>query len=324
MNQKVDWELLLKYLQNTCNENEKKGFVQWLGEDNSHQTFFDVVKLTWIETGNIHDYFMPYMNKNNELSETDHSEDKKSKATFVRLITIIAVIAVVIGVVLYFLYTELATVKTHLVDVKTTAHEKPHEILLADGSKVWLNSNSRLVFPEDFIEKYRLIELYGQAYFEVAYNPSKPFVVKSQQIKVTVLGTSFHISSDTILHSISLQVMNGKVLFESSKDKMVLASNEKAVYSMLTDSIQLELEVDLNVLAWKTGVIYFEEESLDVILCYLSDYYNCELILSNSELSRLKLTATFDNNSLAEVLSEIENNLGLRFLKEGDVYTCYK
>lgn len=325
MNPKVDWDLLLKYLQNTCNEAEKKQFIDWLNEDQSHRTFFDVVKLSWIETGDIHEYKEALkLAENNPKDFILKEENRKSKQAFLRLAIILLIIAAVFGFGLYFLFSKLSKTTTHMVDVRTDQNEKPHEILFSDGSKVFLNAGSRLVFPETFQEKYRDVTLIGEAFFEVTQNKSIPFRVHTCNTLITVIGTSFNVYCDSILQTVSVQVITGKVKFSSKKEELLLADNERAIYNAVTDSLKLALKPDLNIIAWKTGIIIFEDESLDVVLNFLSNYFKCDILLYKPELSRLKLSANYDNLSLAEILNEIELQLGVKFSKSGDVFTCYK
>jgi transmembrane sensor len=182
-------------------------------------------------------------------------------------------------------------------------------IQLSDGSKVWLNAGSRLVFPQKFSGKERKVFLKGEAYFDVAKNKDKPFIVNTDNMNITVLGTEFNmrnIDSENELEvvlvegSISMKVNNAMNLFNK---EIKLKPNQKAVFNK-TDNKTL-VESDINVsyyISWKEGLLEFNKESILNVFKRLSQFYNVRFVTESSvELNR-KISGKLD---LKETLEDV-------------------
>jgi len=135
-----------------------------------------------------------------------------------------------------------------------------YQILLPDGTHVWLNSQSSLRFPTAFRENERRVELTGEGYFEVAKNPSKPFIVMAGDTRVQVLGTHFNINSYAIGESTSTTVLEGKVAVGNGRTQQHVVPGQQLTVFKNKPSI-LSQGVDLaQVVAWKDG--YFCKKSI--------------------------------------------------------------
>lgn len=185
---------------------------------------------------------------------------------------------------------------------------KRSEIVLSDGSKVWLNSGSKLIFPAQFSKDEREVYLQGEAIFEVAHRSNQPFKVKSEHHEIEVLGTVFNVSnySDdaaifTVLQSGSIQinVMEDK-LFKAEKSIKItpgtLATFDKNDRAIQTQSVATE-----PYFSWREGVFIFKNDSLKSIMKKISRYYNVEIIINDEHLAN----ATFSGH--LDVKENIEN-----------------
>lgn len=179
-------------------------------------------------------------------------------------------------------------------------------ITLPDGSKVWLNSLSRLTYSADFNIHKRELLLDGEAYFDVAHNPEKPFLVKSDDITVEALGTAFGIkaySEDALVSSI---LMHGKVRVTTPNGINILEPNERIMYDKnlrITKQSTVTNAVDFT--GWIHNELRFENESLYEIAKNIQRIYNVEIIFASERLKKLRYTGTVDNNSLESVLNII-------------------
>ncbi len=179
-------------------------------------------------------------------------------------------------------------------------------ITLPDGSKVWLNSQSKLTYFADFNIEERALLLDGEAYFEVAHNPEKPFIVNSNDITVEALGTAFGIkaySEDILISSI---LMHGKVKVTTPNGTNILKPNDRIQYdkdSRTTQKSTVTNAVDFT--GWIHNELRFENESLNEIAKNIQRIYNVEIIFATERLKKLRYTGTVDNNSLESVLNII-------------------
>jgi len=187
---------------------------------------------------------------------------------------------------------------------------KKSKLILEDGTTVWLNAGSRFAFPQKFNEKKREVFLDGEAYFEVAKNVQKPFLISTGDIKIEVLGTKFNVSayssdnqSETVLLEGSVNIWDNTKLF---KDKISMIPNQKATYSKTAKEIVLEEEVDPGIYAaWTDGWYQFKNESLEKVFLKLEKYYNIRFKYDQKIISgSLPISGKLDlKDSLEEVMA---------------------
>ena len=199
------------------------------------------------------------------------------------------------------------------------------EVLLSDGSRVHLNQNSKLTYPEKFAGKERTVFFSGEGYFEVTKNEKRSFAVNTiNNGRIEVLGTSFNINDDTTSGKVELTVTSGKVAFyksDKTENKTILIQNEKAV---LKDNKITKAEIeDLNFLSWKTGILVFENNRLEKVVLKLADLYKQPIIIYDQTIKDLKYTSTIDNQTLNEVLDEINLVFNLTHLVKNDTVFIY-
>lgn len=150
---------------------------------------------------------------------------------------------------------------------------KRSSIILADGSKVWINSGSTLRFPASFNSDKRMIEAEGEIYIEVAKESSRPFQVRTGGLTIHVLGTKFNVTSYPDETSKSIVLVEGSVWVETEENKQIrLCPNQKLSINEDQSSID-HVEVD-DYISWKDGLLQFNGEPMQEILRRLSRYYN--------------------------------------------------
>ena len=165
-------------------------------------------------------------------------------------------------------------------------------IELSDGTKIWINSDSKLKYPVEFMGQRRNIELIGAAYFEVAHNSDKPFIVTSGTKRVEVLGTSFNISSYEPDDFIMTTLVEGQVKVENSlneQNSIHLKPNQQSILDKKTGLIESkEVKVDEYV-AWQTGWFRFNDKPISQIMVALARWYDLEVQFENENISNKHL-----------------------------------
>ncbi|WP_159517923.1 FecR family protein [Sunxiuqinia indica] len=190
---------------------------------------------------------------------------------------------------------------------------KRSSILLSDGTVVNLNSGSRLVYPPVFDKKIREVFLEGEAYFEVSKDKTKPFIVRTDEFKVKVLGTKFAVQAfkkqreyNTLLVEGSVSLSSGSNLF--SKEQ-VLKPNQKATLTNSTKDFKItEVEDVQNQIAWIHGYLIFNNEDLESLTKKVSRYYNIDIAVFTTGKTGLfsgKLDLKDDPERVIEGLSTI-------------------
>lgn len=179
-------------------------------------------------------------------------------------------------------------------------------ITLPDGSKVWLNSQSKLTYSQNFNVKERRLQLDGDAFFDVAHNPDKPFIVQSNDISVEALGTAFEVkaySDDNLVTSI---LIRGKIRVTTPNGETILTPNEMVSYNKSTGKLlQSSLIGTKDFTGWMHNQLHFENESLANIAKVIERTYNVKVIFTSENLKNQHYTGTVENNSLENFLNII-------------------
>lgn len=187
-----------------------------------------------------------------------------------------------------------------------TPRSSTYQITLSDGTRVWLNADSKLKYPNYFSEDQRLVELEGEAYFEVS-KMNKPFVVKTLNQEVKVLGTSFNINAYQDANQVKTTLIEGKVnVFNTiSKKSLQLLPGQQAQVSKQGMTVT-EPEI-YDILAWKNGKISFENKSFDEVMNELARWYNLQIVYRGEIPDVTFFGDAYRSNNLEIVLTALQS-----------------
>ena len=184
-----------------------------------------------------------------------------------------------------------------------------YQLILPDGTKVYLNAASTLSYPTAFQDKERLVELNGEAYFEVAKNKLLPFRVKSGQQTVEVLGTHFNVNAYADEGAIRTTLLEGAVKISAGMITQVIKPGQQAILNRNTADKIVITEVNTDkVIAWKNGVFSFENEDLKSVMRQISRWYNVEVIYTGVSSDEKYYGEISKNSKLGEVFEILELN----------------
>lgn len=198
--------------------------------------------------------------------------------------------------------------------VRTTEWGQKLNLSLSDGTQIRLNSGSSIRYPEKFTGDSRVVELDGEAYFEVAQDPLRPFIIKLGEVHTTVLGTSFNINSYSGQDQIAVTVASGKVRVASEHKEVHLGPNEQGQFDRRTQSMT-KIKTDISAfLNWKDGIIQFEDTRLTEVSHTLERWFGVQIEFENGNIGNCHITASYDNVNLEEILeSMVYTKKGLRY-----------
>jgi transmembrane sensor len=324
------FELLRKRQQGRISLQEDQELNQWMeaGEDN--KSMAGTMDQIWSLSENFGDQATPDTEKAlGRLMERIQSEKEntaESTPTPVRhlrrrltWIAVAACLVLAMGLGWQFLNTntpQWASLTTQATESST--------LQLEDGTKVWINENSRLNFPQNIAEADRTLRLYGEAYFEVAPQKDRPFVVELNGAKVEVLGTAFNIRSYPNSATIEVTVSHGKVrvTLAESGESFELTDKMQFIFNRRTRKVENKKDQELWAIAWQTRVLEFDSTPLSEVLPALNRYYDVAIELENPKLNSCNFTLTITDQSVAEVLSALARSFGLQLkeIKSGKEY----
>lgn len=196
------------------------------------------------------------------------------------------------------------------------------ELILADGSKIWLNASSSLKFPSQFDGPDRVVELTGEAFFEVEKNSDKPFKVLIKGAEIDVLGTHFNVKAYDDEPTSRTTLIDGAVRMESGSKRVVLKPGQQAEipYSLTGDAAQIGVTSvnPKSALAWKEGLFQFEDDDLRSIVRTLSRAYNVDVQV-DPNVPEKRFTGNFDRKLGLEKILEQLKSLDIRFKYDGKI-----
>ena len=178
-------------------------------------------------------------------------------------------------------------------------------VVLPDGSKVWLNADSRLFYPSDYGEKSRNIEIEGEAYFEVAKNKELPFRVTSGDIVTEALGTKFIVSAYPDRLEIKSSLVEGSVRISSGNVQKVLTAGQQLVYHKKQSQLRLRAFDVNSELAWKNNQLTFRLMPFCDVISVLEKWYDVEIEFDPDHFKSETLTVRFKEYETLETILQV-------------------
>lgn len=295
-------ELLMKYIKGETTPEEREKVVRWLDEDPEH----------------IHQYHS--LRKLYDISlwspiEESQQEEKQTwtlKPVWIEFLKVAAVILITfLGTKAFFDWKdEPVKMQTVIVPAGQRA-----ELLLTDGTKVWLNSRSKFKFPDRFQKDARNVELDGEGYFEVTHQEDAPFTVHTSKYDVKVLGTEFNVKAYNSKNQFEASLLKGSVeVSNMNKSQVVRLRPDEQVIS---DGSQLIRSVilDKNYFRWKEGLLCLDDESIGGLIDKLELYYDVKIIVQQASLMKYHYSGKF------RISDGVEHVLKVLQLKHKFTYT---
>ncbi len=206
--------------------------------------------------------------------------------------------------------------------LESTQYAETKSVTLPDGSEVRLNNDSRLTYNKSFSDGNRTVDLQGEAFFTVVKNEN-PFVVKTDNASVVVLGTEFNVWARN--EETRITVREGKVSVQSSgteaNDGLVLTANQMAISKQNQTPVLLDSSIDAKAqIGWLEGRILFNETGLQEVVEELGRIYDLKIELLEPNLQLLSISGTFEKKPIEEILEAICLTLDLRYEKQNWKY----
>lgn len=307
------WNIIAKYLANECTESENTKLNNWINEDIENEIEFSEIKNDW-EILNLTNT-MKEINVDNawERLKNRIEEDKdiitiKEKGRTFQLsgyMKYAALFLMLIGI--GFITTKVYNRVSHSNMIEYMAsNNSGNKVILSDGTRVFLNKESKLTYPKQFNTTERKVQLAGEAYFDVEKNPEKPFIIEVKNAEIKVLGTSFNVNTNLPDHQIEVFVETGLVQLtkiNGNEESILISPGDLGIVSR--KSIEKHKNTDENVLAWKTKHLVFKEENLNNVINVLNKVYNSNITCNDQSVLNLRFTSTFKNQDVDSILSVI-------------------
>lgn len=328
MKTQPNWNLLTKYISKDCTDIEKKEFEDWLNATDENMAYFQQMKDALNSYDNSLDKIQYKPNKSKAWdrinSSTEQGTTIDARKIFVWSGRIAAGLIILLGLY-YFLNngTSKTEISEQLAEVINENDIAKKEVL-PDGSVVWLNGDTKIAFPEEFAGSERVVELSGEAYFEVKKNKKKPFIIKTKTTITKVLGTSFNLRAYENENEVKIVVNSGKVAFYDKlrkNKKLTLTKGSAAQYSIENQKLVKLVNKDLNFNSWKTGELKFTSVKLEEVCKTLEKHYKKEINIPSPKVANKLVNAEYKHMKFEEVLESLCFTFDLKHNNDGNIVT---
>ncbi len=334
------------YLLGILSEKEEKDLSDWINtSEQNHQEFKDYVKKNQfykVQSDEINQSWEKFKVKINK------QENKKEIILpfWFKIAAIFVFSFVLGGLAFHFLDAENLfsdSQVAELIEINAPKGSRSY-VKLPDGSKVWLNSDSKLFYSPDFGKKDRIVELQGEAYFDVEKNAAIPFRVNTSKITVNVTGTMFNLKAYPEEKTIETTLDEGEVILKNKdvnnkKDVIILKPKQRAIYNttdnktivLSTESKQTgskvqeeeikpiqPIKIDRNIdtelyTSWKDNKLIFRNEKLFEVFVRLERWYGVKINVKDAEILNYHFNGTIENETITQVMKIIQYTLPIQF-----------
>ncbi len=354
------YNIITRYLDGTASPEEAGLLLGWLKSNKQNMDLFIEMKDLWGKSG--------LLNKNDletELAlqrfknrlESKYRVTNNSRIVYKKLrdIAAILIIAILSGILLYTTLSKRAGILQMNFTETIIPFGQKGQVILSDGTKVSLNSGSKIKYPSNFNRNTREVFLEGEAYFEVSHDKNKPFLVHSGKLTVKVLGTSFNIKSYPNEKRIETTLVTGSIkILETNENRNIevttLKPNEQAIYNTVSGKISIKQfqtdkkEIKLTapqkqfdkkiqseeklipqvetVIMWKEQKLIFVDETLEQMVQKLTRWYGKKVLIESESLKNNKYSGKFIyNETIYQVLEVISLTTNLTYYeKNHEIY----
>ena len=320
-------ELILKYLQGNISLEEQYQLTQWMEHDKENEKTFKRVQAYWM------DYSQDHSQAKKEVEEMvfGQIEKKQPKKKHVQISgKLLLKIAAMLAIVLtssFWVYHFTNAEGESLVIIEPIAYIEKSSLagqkittVLSDGTKVYLNSNSKLIVPERFESDKRRVQLIGEAFFDVTRDESRPFQITTEDFIINVLGTSFNVSAYQG-GSNHVAVKEGIVSVKTDPFKSVELNANQMIRIYEDGNVSELTKVNEEyVFGWINQVLAFHDLPIRQVLDKVALWYGVEVTIEKRALPKKLFTASFKNPTLNELLLNVSKVYGFNYeIKDGIV-----
>lgn len=304
---------LLNFFKGECSPEEKTELFDWIDQSPENMEQYAALRKLW----DLSVLTNKYESSGNILAYSKLRKRmfrQKTRSVWHRIATNLGRVAAV-AVVAIISYHFIVTYVENRIPIKINTVEVPvgsrAKLSLPDGTTVWLNSKSKLTYPEKFDKKSRSVTLSGEGYFDVKTIDSQPFIVETESETVKVLGTQFNICAYHESSRSETTLFTGSVLMkfnDAAGKQLKLKPGQCITYDKLSGETTVrDDDYSHNVSMWMSGYYAFENVKLSLILEKLSNYFGKKIVIKNQKMGDYECTGKFkDNDTLEHILSVVE------------------
>ncbi|TNF43351.1 MAG: DUF4974 domain-containing protein, partial [Bacteroidetes bacterium] len=314
----------------SCTEDELRALGKWL-ENSVEQTEIDELFQSDWENSLAIETRLDFQEVLSRIGETDTKKNKvktmfgQIKTNFQKVAAILLLPLLILSGYLIFNQTQSETVWFQT----CVARGQKSQIILPDGTQVWINSDSEISYPDNYGKKNRSVRLTGEAMFKVAKDAEKPFLVDAGEVRIKVLGTTFNIKSYPGESSVETSLIEGSVELTVQPDgqempvrNFKINPGERLVYNKTKNSVAFGSFDRSEISDWTKNQLVFRNDSFENLVRKAERWYNIDIVYNDKNLDKQRLTVEMHpNEPLARLLEIIELTMNVECVCENDTVT---
>ena len=314
-------ELLDKFYRGSASDKEKGMLKDLIQQKNSKEHFNEYFQQCWHLASNEmskevqENMLADIKGKIDSSSEDNIVERKRSFIIFKKILQYAAAACLVLTITLgaYFWGHSQKDLNNGVITMSTKVGQMA-DFVLSDGTHVYMNSVSKVMYDSSYNKKVRIITLEGEAFFDVAKDKKRPFIVKANGINVQALGTSFNVKAHKDDKTLSVILIKGSVKVNDNKKGEILKPNERLEYNLSSkDFKKTELIPNSEGMLWRGSELALYGESLEEICNDLARTYNCKFIFKSESYKKFTYNGVVKNKSLQNVLDFLCQSASLKY-----------
>lgn len=320
-------ELIVKYLANSTSSTENKRLMEWVKYSEKNKEYFVNYCNTWHTVGLLNmetrynsdaafkKFIQEVHSTNGKIAkEIPFISNNKSKSKkLVYIFSGIAAVFVAVFAVTFIFNTNIEQITV------ANNENKVLELVLKDGSKIYLNKNASITYPQEFSDS-RTVSISGTAYFDIAKDSAHPFIIDAGLANIQVLGTSFEIATNEDSTVVTVNTGRVRVFDYKTNSYIDLTHGEIGVRKKSIAAVSKRVSSDINYFSWKTGLLIFDNSKMSKVAKDIERHYGIDLQFSDSAIEECNLSAKMENLTIEEVMELLEMTFGLTIDKKGLVY----
>jgi len=324
MNEKQLKELFRKYKNQTLTHEEEEALFNLLRDPQHVKRLETLLGKLWRDTAHYENEALTLAGKRRIAAvmakiETPHKQ-RKGKPSFSWAVA--ASILLLIGLGTFYKLHDKPMVKeelVHRVEEVRTGYGEKKRIKMPDGTLVYLNVGSVLRYDETYNKSLRTVELIGEAFFEVAKDETKPFMVRSQQLNTHVLGTSFNVKAFEEDENLFVALVSGSIKVNQGSSSSILKPGEKIIYNKVTaENKVLAISEKDYWGVWRNEILAFNGSSFMEVAAMMEKWYNVKIYFENKALKNRRFTGEFNNLPVNKVLNLLSKGSPFSYRIEKD------
>lgn len=273
----MDKNILYKFFDNTASKEEKLLVKDWLEETPIHKE----------ELLKEREFFDALIVSQNTVMTSEKKVEQSfySRRLIIEIVKVAAVVAIMCAISIFIYTDKMSEIRLAVNTVVVPAGQRVN-LILPDGTSVWLNARSKMKYPAFFTGSKREVSLDGEAYFEVEHNKDKPFVVHTSKCDIEVLGTKFNVEAYMDSDDFSTALMEGSVqITDRNNPKNVLLLKPDYEVRFTNGTFSFEQIGNYDLYRWKDGLICFKDVDFIQLMHRFEKCYGVRIIIENEKLS---------------------------------------